>query len=506
MRLLTFFATLAMLFASVRANGQTTNSLHSSIEAIDRLLTNTPPGGGEVQVDDMRFSKTHMQAWRDYLQSRLNGGNLGLQGAFNYSGSTTWPGGVVPYVYQTTGPEAMSVAKQALVESAMREWQQVASLNFVPRTTEQNYILFNFSGDAAGAPMNSHIGMKGGVQILNVAGWGNKLNCAHELGHAMGMIHEQSRSDRDTFVTVNFDNINPDNAHNFTLLPSSINRTSYDFDSMMHYNRNAFARTNGLITISANSPNQIWSDGAGPQEIGQRSYLSAGDKAAMGLQYGNPLTISGHIQDAAGNPLSGVVITLQSANVYRGQNPVTTDINGNYTFTGIPRNTGNYTITPSQLGATFTIASQTVDMVTTSQTTINFVQTDSAPPGLIITNPVPSGIYSTLLTAGGTASDDGGIKEVRVALARTSDLVWWNWVTETWGTTTFDWATNVKIATGTADWGVSLPSLSDGGYQIHVQSVDTSDNASPWLMRHFFMDPTPPSVSITQPLNNANLS
>jgi hypothetical protein len=92
-----------------------------------------------------------------------------------------------------------------------------------------------------------------------------------------------------------------------------------------------------LISIVAKSPNGIWSDGIGPQEIGQTDYLSAGDKAAMAGQYGAPLNIGGRIVDAANAPLAGVQVTLSGGATYRGINPVSTDANGNYEFSGIPR-------------------------------------------------------------------------------------------------------------------------------------------------------------------------
>ena len=58
----------------------------------------------------------------------------------------------------------------------------------------------------------------------------------HEIGHAMGMFHEQSRSDRDTYVTNKEYNIDPaplatnfgkENDNNFSV--------PYDYNSDMHY-------------------------------------------------------------------------------------------------------------------------------------------------------------------------------------------------------------------------------------------------------------------------------
>ncbi|MBI5775273.1 MAG: carboxypeptidase regulatory-like domain-containing protein, partial [Verrucomicrobia bacterium] len=494
-----------------RSQAQTAESLSSSISAIDRLLAVTTTNQAAVSIGDMQLRTDKLAVWRDILQVRLDrltqAGMVVPKGSFDFSFGSAWPGGVVPYTYQTAGTNAMPTNKIILFEQAIRLWQDIASINFKPRTAEANYLLIKYTGNGDDAAMNSYVGMQGGAQELNVAGWGNLVDCAHELGHALGMSHEHQRPDRDTYVTVNLTNLatNANPAVNFAIVPGAIVRTAYDFDSLMHYGRSAFAKSPGLLTISVNPPSQRWSDGAAPEEIGQKTHISTLDKAAMAAQYNAPLSISGNVAAAGGAPLAGVQVYLEpAAAVYRGQNPVTTDASGNYIITGLPRNSGSYTVRAVQLSTTFLVPTLTVAATTFDWSGINFAATDTAPPDLLITEPTVSGIYTNITTTFGTATVDAGVKEVRVALARTADLVWWNWVDGVWGTTTFDWAKNAKIATGTTNWSTALPGFADGGYQLHVQSVDLADNASPWKLRHFFVDPTPPSVGIQLPAHNGS--
>ena len=77
---------------------------------------------------------------------------------------------------------------------------------------------------------------------------------AHELLHALGIWHEQSRSDRDNFVTINWNNIKPGFESNFYIQSTaSLLGTSYDLKSIMHYGSYAFSG-NGLPTIVAKNP------------------------------------------------------------------------------------------------------------------------------------------------------------------------------------------------------------------------------------------------------------
>jgi astacin (peptidase family M12A) len=82
---------------------------------------------------------------------------------------------------------------------------------------------------------------------------GNAHPC-HELGHALGLIHEHCRNDRDSYVTVHWENI--DDTHktglDFTKVDNSINLTTYDYTSTMHYSCDMFSK-NGDHTLTGPS-------------------------------------------------------------------------------------------------------------------------------------------------------------------------------------------------------------------------------------------------------------
>lgn len=63
----------------------------------------------------------------------------------------------------------------------------------------------------------------------------------HEIGHAIGFWHEQSRPDRDGFVTVVEGNVISSLLYNFEKKPvSQVNtfQVAYDYRSVMHYGQN----------------------------------------------------------------------------------------------------------------------------------------------------------------------------------------------------------------------------------------------------------------------------
>jgi hypothetical protein len=98
----------------------------------------------------------------------------------------------------------------------------------------------------------------------------------HEIGHTLGLFHEQGRSDRDNFVKIDMANVVPRFAHNFDKhITDAEDLGGYDFDSIMHYPAFAFALDDAKPTILT----------LGGQPIGQRNGLSAGDVASVKMMY-----------------------------------------------------------------------------------------------------------------------------------------------------------------------------------------------------------------------------
>ncbi|CEF59685.1 Astacin-like metalloendopeptidase [Strongyloides ratti] len=76
----------------------------------------------------------------------------------------------------------------------------------------------------------------------------------HEIGHALGLPHEQSRSDRDDYVTINFTNIIKGTQSNFKKIVNDLYKnfsTQYDFNSMMHYRPRDFAINTRISVIKS---------------------------------------------------------------------------------------------------------------------------------------------------------------------------------------------------------------------------------------------------------------
>ena len=89
----------------------------------------------------------------------------------------------------------------------------------------------------------SGVGMSGRKQALNLqfpSCIGRKGTIAHELMHALGFFHEQSRPDRGDYVVVMMANVKGSRKNNFLKMENTKPYDHYDFNSVMHYGEYAF--------------------------------------------------------------------------------------------------------------------------------------------------------------------------------------------------------------------------------------------------------------------------
>ena len=153
-----------------------------------------------------------------------------------------WPEGVIPYVISSS----FNSRERSIIAKAMNEYHEKTCIRFEPRNSERGYINI-----MKGSGCSSSVGRTGSRQQVSL---GN--GCVytgiviHELMHATGFWHEQSRADRDSHITINWRNIKAGMEFNF--LKYDLNKidhlgAKYDTCSVMHYGSTAFAKVNRMV-------------------------------------------------------------------------------------------------------------------------------------------------------------------------------------------------------------------------------------------------------------------
>lgn len=228
--------------------------------------------------------------------------------------SSRWPDGIVRYTIDSSAITATTVIYQAIAHI-----EAVTNVRFIqvpapepcsgwgcPNPYPEGYVNF-FSGQGC----YSLIGYQGGRKQNISLGRGCKVLgvVLHEILHTLGLYHEHSRSDRDNYVTVHYENIPSHIVPQFRkqLASQTLNIGPYDFSSIMHYGNKAFS-SNGLQTMTSLTGEIL-------RDPGYKNALSSVDIDTLNAMYPAP-SDSNYLETLMISNVSANWSNIAMSNVY----------------------------------------------------------------------------------------------------------------------------------------------------------------------------------------------
>jgi hypothetical protein len=215
--------------------------------------------------------------------------------------SFRWPDGVIPYVI-----EESVIQKEQIILNAMKTWESQTNIQFVEFDLETakkikkrspllkgrlQFIKSDVCGSYVGRrPYKKMKEVPGFYQNIFLADGCQEMAILHELGHAIGLFHEQTRPDRDQYIAMQMDNVKKEKKSQYGKGGETDRLVigQYDFQSIMHYADTNFVITKGTKAFTIREPfiNQK------SLFIGRTNTLSAGDIESVNKLYPKRKVIS----------------------------------------------------------------------------------------------------------------------------------------------------------------------------------------------------------------------
>ncbi|KAK2849631.1 hypothetical protein Q7C36_008414 [Tachysurus vachellii] len=182
-----------------------------------------------------------------------------------FAQSCLWSKSVDGHVYiaYTLSPEYTEVDRRT-IKQGMNLIERNTCVRFVPRTHQRDFLDIQPKTGCW-----SYLGSSGGRQTLSL----QSPECvssgvvSHQLMHVLGFVHEQSRADRDKYITIKWSKIQKDHVRNFEKFKMNNIDMPYDYGSIMHFGKYAYSENGDPTIVPKRSWNIKLGQRFGPSKI-----------------------------------------------------------------------------------------------------------------------------------------------------------------------------------------------------------------------------------------------